>query len=245
MDPNAVNYNPEATEDIGGCYYLEDLPCEGESTMYYNGYDYAIIRIGEQCWFAENLRTESYANGDDVPSNLSGNTWNGVDFGASAVYGEGDSECMSSSPDGDACDESWSLNEYGRLYNWYAAIDERNLCPSGWHVPTKTEFEELKTFLSADGHESQEGIALMASYGWASFAQSGEHDYDAYGFSALPSGQRNHYGEFIYAGSQTYFHTSSTAGSAGFYEVTIGESYMNIVDNDDLIDGNPIRCIKD
>ena len=35
-----------------------------------------------------------------------------------------------------ACDPAWSLNEYGRLYNWYAVDDTRGLCPSGWHVPT-------------------------------------------------------------------------------------------------------------
>ena len=44
--------------------------------------------------------------------------------------------CTTDTPDGDACDETWSLNEYGRLYNWYSVDDARGLCQSGWHVPT-------------------------------------------------------------------------------------------------------------
>ena len=35
-----------------------------------------------------------------------------------------------------------ALNEYGRLYNWYAVDDARGLCPSGWHVPTDGEWND-------------------------------------------------------------------------------------------------------
>ena len=46
-------------------------PETGEFTcgdpMNYHGYDYATVQIGEQCWFAENLRNEHYANGDAIP----------------------------------------------------------------------------------------------------------------------------------------------------------------------------------
>ena len=40
----------------------------------YQGYDYETVQIGEQCWFAENLRSESYQNGDVLPSAQSGQT---------------------------------------------------------------------------------------------------------------------------------------------------------------------------
>ena len=71
-------------------------------------------------------------------------------MGAVAVYGEGSSACDNYSPDGDACDESWSLNEYGRIYNWYAVDDTRGLCPSGWHVPTDGEWTVMTDGLGGE-----------------------------------------------------------------------------------------------
>ena len=58
----------------------EDVDPElGEFTcgdpMNYHGYDYATVQIGEQCWFAENLRNEHYANGDAIPGELSNSEW--------------------------------------------------------------------------------------------------------------------------------------------------------------------------
>ena len=118
----------------------------------YQGYDYATVLIGEQCWFAENIRNEFYMNGDPIPSNLSNEDWNGADnppTGAVAVYGE-DDDCVNWSPDIDACDPSQSLNEYGRLYNWYAVDDARGLCPNGWHVPTDGEWTLLTDHLGGN-----------------------------------------------------------------------------------------------
>ena len=47
--------------------------------MNYHGYDYATVQIGEQCWFAENLRNEHYANGDAIPGELSNSEWENAD----------------------------------------------------------------------------------------------------------------------------------------------------------------------
>ena len=140
--------NIPSDSNFDGCVQLNDLldllgaygDCGAEESAWqcgdpleYQGYDYETVQNGEQCWFAENLRNANYENGDAIPSGLSDSDWP-TDSGAAAVYGEGESDCLSFSPDGDACDEAWSLNEYGRLYNWYAVDDARGLCPSGWHV---------------------------------------------------------------------------------------------------------------
>ena len=145
--------------NFDGCVQLSDLlgfltvygQCQTAEVLWscgdpiqYQGYDYATVLIGEQCWFAENLRSENYQNGDAIPANLSDSEWSSTTFsGALAVYGE-DAGCSDSSPDGDACDEEWSLSEYGRLYNWYAVDDARGLCPSGWHVPTDGEWMTME-----------------------------------------------------------------------------------------------------
>ena len=90
----------------------------------YQGYDYETVLIGEQCWFAENLRCENYTNGDSIPSDLLNWQWEEIGEGASAVHGE----------------NPVNLETYGRLYNGYAVRDARGLCPSGWHVSSDSEW---------------------------------------------------------------------------------------------------------
>ena len=129
----------------------------------YQGYDYATVLIGEQCWFAENLRSENYANGDAIPSNLSDSEWSSNTSGGVTVIGEGSSTCNNYSPDGDACDDTWSLNEYGRLYNWYAVDDARGLCPSGWHIPTDEEWSVMtdRGWLVGCGRLHENGLRMV------------------------------------------------------------------------------------
>ena len=69
---------------LGGC--VPSFRSCGEPVRY-QGYDYATVLIGEQCWFAENLRNESYNNGDAIPANLSDREWKYATAGAVAVYG--------------------------------------------------------------------------------------------------------------------------------------------------------------
>ena len=97
--------------------------------------------IGDQGWFAENLRTTSYQWRSN-PCDLTDDDWISTNTGATAVYGEGCCDCYNYSPDIDACDEAQSLAEYGRLYNWYAVDDARacvlwdGMCrpmKSGWY----------------------------------------------------------------------------------------------------------------
>ena len=165
-------------EDDGSCEYDTCAP-SFESCgdhLSYQGYDYATVLIGEQCWFAENLRSENYENGDAIPASLSDSAWQGTLSGAVAVYGEGSSDCDDFSPDGDACDESWSLNEYGRLYNWYAVDDARGLCPSEWHVPTDDDWIELEDEI---GYPA--GVPMKTSYGW----QNNANGTNSSGFTGL------------------------------------------------------------
>ena len=154
----------------------------------YQGYDYVTVLIGDQCWFAENLRSENYENGDAIPANLSDGEWSSTTSGAVALYGEGSSTCYDYSPDGDACDESWSLDEYGRLYNWYAVDDARGLCPSGWHVPTDGEWTVMTDHL---GGASVAGGQMKTDHGW----YGGGNGTNSSGFSGLPGGDRDYKGE--------------------------------------------------
>ena len=96
------------------------------------GNRYKTLPIGNQIWMAENLKSMKYANGADIPSGT----------------GAGDIG-MESEP------KYWFANEdnfkkvplYGLLYTWHAVAHVRNVCPTGWHVPSLTEWNEFITYL--------------------------------------------------------------------------------------------------
>ena len=195
-DPAYLEYDPTASTDDGSCQCLIVDPACVSPSM--DGYSYNVVQIGCQCWFSENLRTTFYGNGDAIPAGLTDGQWTTTNSGATAVYGEGSYTCYNYSPDIDACDEAQSLEEYGRLYNWYAVDDARGLCPSGWHVPTDEEWTDLENYITSQGFSGTEGTALKSQYGWH---QSG-NGTDDFGFSALPGGRRNYNNGYFYnAGS--------------------------------------------
>jgi uncharacterized protein (TIGR02145 family) len=182
----------------------------------YQGYDYATVLIGDQCWFAENLRSEAYANGDTIPSGVIRQGWYVANFGACEVYGGVTSEtaCWDNSPDIDACDPAQSLNEYGRLYNWYAVDDERGLCPNGWHVPSDEEWSDLEISLgmpeieadSVGWRSTDHGRQMKTTYGW----HDGGNGTNSSGFSGLPGGCRDGGAStFILGGHHAYWWSSS------------------------------------
>ena len=232
---------------LGGC--VPNWHSCGDPVSY-QGYDYATVRIAEQCWFAENLRSSLYKNGEKIPSNLDDSEWTSTTSGAMTVYGEGASDCKTSSPDDNACDPTWSLNEYGRLYNWYAVDDERGLCPSGWHVPTDREWMEMGIALGMSEVEASsggrrgtdQGSQIKTVFGWA-FDGNGSNSS---GFSGLPGGERWRNGSFITSGVTGNWWSSSPIGSvAWFHFVSCFDKQINRNRDTRLQEGKSIRCIQD
>ena len=216
-------------------------PCQGLDHVTYQGHDYDIVAIGEQCWFAENLQAESYRNGDEIQSGLSDADWSSMS-GATSVYGEGTSDCESFAPNGDACIDEWSLVQFGRLYNWHAVDDARELCPSGWHVPTVSDWMDLTEDLDSLG---QAGVLMKTSTGWVN---NGGGSNDS-GFSGQPTGYRSWDGSFQNAGKRGYW-WSQTPYSL---ENNSLAHYIRLVENQDHVNhfhdetdlGFSVRCIKD
>ena len=178
---------PDAIGDCNGNCQLDedgDGVCDFNcgTPFNYQGYDYATVLIGEQCWFAENLRSENYANGDAIPSNLSSTQWGTTTSGAVAVLYE----------------DPTMLETYGRLYNWYAVGDARGLCPSGWLVPSDEEWMTLEVALGMNELEADysnwrgtdQGVQMKTTSGWI----LGGNGSNSSGFSGLPGGTRNYNG---------------------------------------------------
>ncbi len=123
---------------FGGCVDLESqsFAC-GVDHVSYHGHDYATVQIGDNCWFAENLRTERYANGDSILVALEPSEW--AYFGGSSLS----AVCAL------GYDSTEVVDERGLWYNSFAARDERNLCPSGWHVSTEEDWVQMELGLGA------------------------------------------------------------------------------------------------
>ena len=97
----------------------------------YDGNSYSVVKIGSQCWMAENLKVTHYRNGDPIPHVTDDGEWGGLSTGAYCEY------------DNDPA----NVETYGRIYNWHAVDDSRNIAPEGWHVPTDDEWKQLEAYL--------------------------------------------------------------------------------------------------
>jgi uncharacterized protein (TIGR02145 family) len=199
-DNAASNFSATANTDDGTCAY-GPAQCSGQSTVTYDGFTYNLVGIGTQCWFKENLRNDSYRNGDEIPGNLTDLEWGPSELGATCVYGEG---IVSIAPD-DNTDENLNLIRYGRLYNWHATDDPRGLCPTGFHVPSLPEWNALVDFLG--GPSAAYDALRTADYEVNYFNWNGSNSS---GFSALPSGLRQSHNDFFYGRKHLAWWWSST-----------------------------------
>ncbi len=190
-----------------------------------DGNTYATIKIGTQEWMAENLRTSTYRNGDPIANvtdytsywNLTSGAWSHIN------------------------NDSQYETPYGKLYNWYAVADTRNICPFGWHVPTDAEWNVLKIYLGG-GTAGREMRSIGTDY-WK------HPNYDATnesGFSGLPGGNRYFSGTFDFDGTFGGWWSTTTDG-LDYARVRL----LHFVDNDLMRNdvkknhGYSVRCIKD
>ena len=187
----------------------------------YQGYDYATIQIGEQCWFAENLRTSSYRNGDQLLGGLSDEEWSNATEGAQCAFADNDANVANT----------------GRLYNYIAVVDQRGMCPSGWHVPVDTEWVEMANSL---GGVEVAGLAMKNS----------ESDYPSWdgtnssGFSGAPGGKREMTGAFGGVSVGYWWTSTPLACGAWHRNLYLGNDALTLSSYCDVV-GFSVRCIKD
>jgi len=153
-----------------------------------DGKIYKWVTIGHQDWMAENL---AYT-GNDIRHISNDSLW--------ITNSDYDGWCYYENK------KNYS-NTYGVLYQWEAA---KIACPKGWHLPTDEEWDQLVNYLKENGYSyngviGNDGIAksLATDYGWCiadNLGAVGNPDFTDYrnktGFSALPAGVRNPFGEF-------------------------------------------------
>ena len=218
--PGLSNANPK-TKPISG-YGSNITDVEGNS--------YKTVYIGTQQWMAENLKVSKYSDGTTIP-NITGNTeWSYLTTGAWSYYNN------------DVANNA----KYGKLYNWYAVSKysngNRNVCPTGWHVPTDSEWTVLTDYL---GGTTVAG-GKMKEVGTTSWISPNTGVTNTSLFTGLPGGSRYSNGNYDHIGYYGNWWSSSEDGTDG--------AWVRYLDNDygdanrggnGKKNGLSVRCLRD
>jgi len=193
-----------------------------------DGNVYHTITIGTQVWLAENLKTTKFNDGSSIPLLTKNATRTDLTTPEYWWYNN---------------DSATYDNPYGKLYNWYAVNDGRDLCPTGWHVPTDAEWTTLTDYL---GGLSVAGGKLKET-GFIHWSNGNVGATNESGFTALPGGDRDINGSFNRIGLNGRWWSSSMYGSTGkaWYREMGGNHAGVIQANSSPDDGYSVRCIRD
>ncbi len=185
-----------------------------------DGNFYHTVTIGTQVWMVENLKTTKFRNGDPIPywtkTTLRGYCW----YNDDANY----------------------KSTYGAIYNYYTTMDNRSICPSGWHIPNDAEWTTLINFL---GGENVAGGKVKES-GTAHWASPNTGATNETGFTGLPGGARDCSVAYINIGTYGTWNSSTPVVGgwiSGYYVQSANAKFQRGFGFD--CNGGYVRCIKD
>jgi uncharacterized protein (TIGR02145 family) len=205
-----------------------------------DGNVYNTIKVGNQTWMLENLKTTTFNDGTPITEHLFGMDWGDLP-NQTAQYQWADTSDLKN-----VVDEELPFDFYGAMYNHWA-IESGKLAPEGWRIPSQSDFEELENYLSENGFENQKASALKSSTGWLPSSGNGTN---AIGFNGLPNGYINAFGgatlgQGICTWATTNVNTTVPLGSRTRVLVQLFDT-ENILYGDNAIQlGSGIRCIKE
>ncbi|MDA3906001.1 MAG: fibrobacter succinogenes major paralogous domain-containing protein [Bacteroidales bacterium] len=237
LENNTIYYvRAYATNAVGTSYGNEVsfpliMNVPGPSVTDINGNVYKTVKIGNQVWMAENLKTTKYREGTLIPNITDATDWANLTSGAYCYFSN-----------------STSIGAiYGALYNFFAVTDNRKICPTGWHVPSDSEWSILREYL---GGEEIAGGKLKET-GLEHWVDPNVGADNSAGFTALGGSWRGTNGPFYYYTGRTTVFWSSTVDDSNnpvFYELTYDSSNFGrrvgtiyFLKNAGL----SVRCLKD
>ena len=205
-----------------------------------DGNEYQTVQIGDQCWMAENLRVSQYRNGDAIPTGLNNTAWENTTSGAYAIYpyGNWDVEGINS--------DAQMVDAYGKLYNWYAVVDNRDLCPEGWRVPTDGDWVPLENYLGgksvAGGKLKSTRTVPAAHPRWDS---PNRHATNESAFSGLPGGFRSLNGLYFSIGTNGFWWSSTGQATSYAWRRVLNYTASYVSNSTSLKgDGYSVRCLR-
>ena len=250
LTANTIYYvKAYATNSIGTAYgnELSFTTLTPTQVADIDGNIYELVTIGTQTWMKENLKTTKYNDGTALPNITDNTAWSALTTGAYSDYNNTPS----------------NSSTYGRLYNWYAVDNNaatkvasnggKNVCPTGWHVPSDTEWHSLILYLdqnaqdgSNHGNESLIAGSKLKETGTAHWQSPNTGVTNETGFTALPGGSRNSNGSYNTIGTfgnwwSSTEYSSTLAYFRCMYNINSTVSRYGL----DKPYGFSVRCLRD
>ena len=248
-DPEKINTSSAGTFTYtftpgeGQCGDITTMDIEISDKIYdIDGNPYNIIKLGEQFWMTENLKTTHYQNGDPIGTTTPATLNISAETSPKYLWAYGGNET--------------NVGTYGRLYTWYTITDSRKVCPEGWHIPSDTEWSSLTTYLVNNGYGYEGsgtdiGKSMATISGWLLNSVPGnignnQGANNSSGFNAVPAGYRTNTGSFaeLKMDASWWSSTESSVNDAFYRRL----DYNNSVAVRAFVNkkyGGAVRCIKD
>ncbi len=215
---SAANPKPRPTSGYG----LNITDAEGNS--------YKTVYIGTQQWMAENLKTGKFSDGTLIPNVKDDYDWSQLKSGAWSYYNN----------------DSIKYAKYGKLYNWFAISKttngKKNVCPTGWHVPTDAEWTVLTDYLGGLGVAGGK-LKEVGTSNWSS-PNGGASNSSL--FTGLPGGYRYYHGMYSYVRTNAYWWSTKEIDTeqaiTRYLYKEDGGAYTNYGRKND---GLSVRCLRD
>ena len=230
-------------------YYVRAYATNSAGTAYGNSIPFTTatvvslttVTIGTQIWTTKNLDVATYSDGTVIPQVTDQTAWWNLTTGAWCYYNFASANGVT----------------YGKLYNWYAvagiwseasktdATQRKKLAPTGYHVPSDTEWTSLSNFLGgisiAGGKMKEIGTTYWIS---PNTGATNESNFRGLGAGAGPpftnsNGQDN-------LRQATYFWSSTESDSGmSWIRILLYSNSNLIVTNWNKISGFSVRCLRD
>lgn len=190
------------------------------------------IQIGKQIWLNENLNLSTFSNKDKIIEADTFESWNEAIKNKIPAYCHFNNDLIHGTT-------------FGKIYNWYAVIDARNLAPEGYRIPTGSDWTELSNQIGQNV-----GAKLKHPDFWNGSAGNNE-----LGFSALPGGFRGILGKFMDINKRSGWWSISEfqSGDTKAWVVNLDSNKdmesanfrsFEILKADIRVSGYYVRCIK-
>jgi uncharacterized protein (TIGR02145 family)/uncharacterized repeat protein (TIGR02543 family) len=232
--PTRTDINITANKSVTANFIYNPFVCGQDIVTDFDNNIYNTVLIGNQCWMKENLKTTTYRNGTPINNTTNNTDWNNYLTGSYLWYNN----------------DIANKEIYGALYNIRAVTSTHGLCPAGWHVPSKQEFE---TMINSIGGYNNELKATGTQY-WIPPNNAANNQS---GFSARGSGikQCGYDTYFTSQKNSTYFWSSTYFHNINYGDISYPAYYAPFINHwaNETIPlttllgcyGNPVRCIKD
>ncbi|MDO8898166.1 MAG: fibrobacter succinogenes major paralogous domain-containing protein, partial [Bacteroidales bacterium] len=267
LEPSTTYYTKVYLILSGKLYYSTEISFttsgsvinRGNGLTDIEGNHYETVQINNQEWMAENLRVSRFRNGDSILSGNNEADWANKTIPLYAVFDHNVLDGLNN--------EEEVKSAFGLLYNGYTIKNSRQLCPEGWRLTTKNDWEELINYSREHlGYYINEGnFYLSESYFLTSCRNPQttsqgcqtnvapfwrelnypEEQYDIFGLGLEATGYRGRFGGYDSNLEYARFWLADPYDAVYHYTISINPNYRTFFREYLLGSGNSVRCIRD